>query len=131
VDRDEATPITGKDYWATPPETVMQVLKDGGISDKTLLDYVRLKKGWFTETLKTYEGQIAILHLDCDLYDSYKISLETLYNKVVPNGLIMFDEYNDKRWPGASKAIDEFFADKPEKVVSHHNYQMKYYVKKL
>jgi hypothetical protein len=27
----------------------------------------------------------------------------------------MFDEYSDADFPGARKAIDEFFADKPEK----------------
>ena len=52
-----------------------------------------------------------MLHLDCDLYESYKISLTNLYDKVVAGGIIMFDEYDDQRWPGARRAIDEFFMD--------------------
>ena len=28
-DRDETTPITGKGFWANPPDTVLKVLRDG------------------------------------------------------------------------------------------------------
>ena len=54
-----------------------------------------------------------MLHLDCDLYKSYKESLEFMYPKVVQNGIIVFDEYLDqKNFPGAIKAIDDFFGQK-------------------
>ena len=128
--QDETTPITGKDFYANPPETVLRVLRDGRIPEKTIQDRVRLVKGFFDTTLSSYEGKIALLHLDCDLYESYKISLATLYDKVVRGGIIMFDEYADPRWPGASKAIDEFFADKPESVIPHEKCTWKYYVQK-
>jgi predicted O-methyltransferase YrrM len=91
---------------------------------------VRLVKGFFQDTLPKYEGDIALLHLDCDLYESYKLSLERLYRKVRPGGVIMFDEYDDARWPGATKAIDEFFADKPEKIEPHSRCTWKYFVVK-
>ena len=42
----------------------------------------------------------------------------------------MFDEYHDGRWPGATKAIDEFFVDKPENIVPHAKCHWKYYVEK-
>lgn len=61
----------------------------------------------------------ALLHLDCDLYESHKLSLENLYGKIQPGGVIMFEEYGDTRWPGASKAIDVFLSDKPEHVQPH------------
>ncbi len=131
VEKDETTPITGKGFWASPPDTVLRVLKDGRIPEDTIRDRVRLTKGMFDETLPRYEGRIALLHLDCDLYESYRRSLETLYNKVSPGGIIMFDEYADNRWPGARKAIDEFFADKPEKPMAHHKCSWKYYVSKM
>ncbi len=130
VAKDETTPITGKGFWANPPATVLRVLRDGRIPETTIQDRVRLVKGFFATTLLSYEGKIALLHLDCDLYESYKISLATLYDKVVRGGIIMFDEYADPRWPGASKAIDEFFADKPESVIPHEKCTWKYYVQK-
>ena len=31
-------------------------------------------------------------------------------------GCIVFDDYDKKPWPGATKAVDKFFLDKPEKI---------------
>lgn len=130
VEKDELTPITGRGFWANPPETVLRVLRDGRLSDDFINDHIRLVKGWFNETLPRYEGKIALLHLDCDLYESYSVALNTLYSRVEPNGVIMFDEYNDARWPGANKAISEFFMDKPETVQAHPKCNWKYFVRK-
>lgn len=67
-------------------------------------------KGFFSETVpQCYTGnKIAILHLDCDLYESY-IEGFRLIDKVVSGGIIMFDEYQEDRWRGATVAIDEYF----------------------
>lgn len=130
VEKDETTPIKGKGFWANPPETVIKVLRDGRVPEEKIASHFRLVKGLFDQTLPDYDGQIALLHLDCDLYESYKIALDLLYDKVVPGGVIMFDEYNDNRWPGASKAIDEFFSDKPEKPIAHDKCGWKYYLVK-
>lgn len=81
--------------------------------DKLGLSNIILIKGFFKDTLKKLEGEKFILvHLDCDLYQSYKECLEFLYDKVLPGGYILFDEYSH----GAKKAIDEFLADKKEKL---------------
>jgi hypothetical protein len=81
---------------------------------------LKLVPGFFDATLpKANLGPIALLHLDVDLYGSYKTCLEQLYRNVVPGGLILLDEYKQGNmqdvFPGAAKAIDEFLADKPEK----------------
>ena len=58
-------------------------------------------------------GDIAILHIDLDLYSAYKTTLNSLYSKVIKGGVILFDEYKSpiqyKNFPGASIAVDEFF----------------------
>lgn len=128
VEQDETTPIKGKGFWASPPDTVLRVLRDGRLKEAVIRDRIRLVKGWFDKTLPLYEGRIALLHLDCDLYESYKLALETLYPRVEAGGVIMFDEYGDERWPGASKAIDEFFRDRPEKVQPHPKCTWKFHV---
>lgn len=80
------------------------------------IDNVKIIKGFYQDTLPhKYIGKgIALLHLDCDLYQSYKSGL-SLYDKVVPGGIIALDEYAgklvDAKWPGARKAIDEFLHD--------------------
>jgi len=130
IDKDGLTPIKGRGFWANPPEAVLKVLRDGRLPEDAIRDRIRLVKGWFDVTLPKYEGKIALLHLDCDLYESYKLALEQFYDKVQPGGVILFDEYHDDRWPGATKAIDEFFADKPETVQPHPRCNWKYHVRK-
>lgn len=77
-----------------------------------------LHKGLFSETIPKLppEQKFSFVFMDCDLYQSYKSCLETIYSRVVSGGIILFDEYElTVEWPGAKKAIDEFFTDKPEK----------------
>jgi len=68
---------------------------------------VTLVKGLFEETLPvTPIPSIAVLHIDGDWYQSVKACLESLYNRVVPGGVIQLDDYG--YWRGARKAVDEF-----------------------
>ena len=106
-------------YDANEPEIVLRVLEDARLDPAVIRDKVHLVKGFFDQTLRTYERPIALLHLDCDLYQSYMDALRWLYDRVVPGGLILFDEYEDPAFPGGRKAIDEFLATKPEQVQSH------------
>lgn len=88
-----------------------------GIPKQWIRSNVTVIAGFFNETLEMYTGEgIALLHLDCDLYNSYKTCLGQLYDKVVTGGIIAVDEYAGTMehlvFPGARKAIDEFMADK-------------------
>lgn len=109
------------------------------IQDQT--DYppnnIRFIEGYFQDTIpKMYDGSpISILHLDCDLYESY-VSGFKLYEYLEPGGVIMIDEYDRKdkgmeeRWPGALRAIREFMIGKPCEIRTYHPLN-KYYIKKL
>lgn len=75
------------------------------------LDNVRIVKGWFEATLSGAAiDQIAVLHIDADWYDSVKYVLETFYEKVVPGGFIVLDDYG--YWDGCSRALEDFFAER-------------------
>jgi len=104
---------------ASPISMVSKVLQDGRVSASYMDSNVHLVRGFFDKTLPGFEGTIALLHLDCDLYNSYKVCLEHLYGKVAKGGLILFDEYLHPDWVGATKAVDEFFASRPEKPRRH------------
>ena len=74
-------------------------------------------KGYFSETLHRFEkSQFCFVHLDVDLYESYKECLSSLYKNLTPGGVVVFDDYKARNWPGAAKAVDEFFAAFPEDV---------------
>lgn len=65
-------------------------------------------KGLFQDTLANLPvEQIAVLHLDGDWYESTKVGLECLYDKVSPGGIIQIDDYG--HWEGCRKAVNEFF----------------------
>jgi len=74
---------------------------------------VAVVQGWFEETLpKLPVEKFCFIHLDVDIYESYRECLEYLYPRLVPGGVVVFDDYASSRWPGARKAVDEFFADR-------------------
>jgi O-methyltransferase len=82
-------------------------------------DQITLVKGYFDQTLSAWRDKsFALVHLDCDLYESYLHCLNFFYPRVKPGGYLVFDEYDfiADVYPGAQKAIDLFLADKPEKI---------------
>ena len=60
---------------------------------------------------------IAVAHIDCDLYEPTRAGLEVFYPRLAPGGVLMLHDYGSGFWPGVTKAVDEFFADKPERPV--------------
>ena len=47
--------------------------------------------------------------MDCDLYDSYKIALPFVWERMETDAYMFLDEYFSLKFPGARVAIDEFF----------------------
>lgn len=87
----------------------------------------KIIKGWFQNTLPVYKNEIskiAILRMDGDLYHSYKIPLEILYENVVQGGFIVFDDWMLK---GCRNAVLEFFESLPVKPFIHKaDYSVRY-----
>ena len=52
---------------------------------------------------------ISFLRLDTDWYESTKIELDILYEKLIPGGILVIDDYAN--WNGVRKAVDEFFKE--------------------
>ena len=134
------------DFWAlkgvidgtnvTPLDIVVDSISNYGLTKEWLSSILTLIQGWFKDSLTHYDGQIALLHIDADLYQSYRNVLEILGPKVVPGGLILFDEYLGTmeffNFPGAKKAVDEYFAKTPGySCVQRDPYRGKYYVRKM
>ena len=116
--------------WAWRPEQVGASLQLAGISASFIEDKVTFVPGRLQDSLPAYDGgPIAFLHLDVDFYASYKTALELLYEHVVPGGIVAFDEYGQKTWPGATRAVDEFFATRTEQPVKSPIVDLYYVIK--
>ena len=69
---------------------------------------VRFVVGKVEDTLPARApGEIALLRLDTDWYESTKHELETLWPRVVSGGIVIFDDYG--HWQGHRRAVDEYF----------------------
>jgi hypothetical protein len=91
-------------------EYFMDVKKVFGIADD--FKNAILVEGPFDDTLNKFKEKIAILYLDCDLYQSYMDCLNSLYPSLVSGGVVIFDEYYSLKYPGARLAVIEFFKEK-------------------
>jgi hypothetical protein len=72
-------------------------------------DKLLIHKGWFQDTVPPAAPSIpdiAVLRLDGDLYESYMVPLQHLYDRVVPGGFIIIDDWIFK---GCREAIADFF----------------------
>ena len=49
---------------------------------------------------------IAMMHIDTDLYEPAKISLESFWPHVKEGGVVYFHDYGDKKWRGIKKVVD-------------------------
>lgn len=57
--------------------------------------------------------RFSLVHFDCDLYKPTQAALACFWPLVSRGGLVLFDEYSIAEWPGETRAVDEYFADKP------------------
>ena len=79
------------------------------------LDNIILVKGDFDKTMTkdfSKKNKFMASMFDCDLYESYKISFEFIWPKLVDGGLVFLDEYYSLKFPGAKIATDEFLNSK-------------------
>ncbi|MFE2988233.1 TylF/MycF/NovP-related O-methyltransferase [Streptomyces sp. NPDC059262] len=59
--------------------------------------------------------QISILRLDTDWYASTKHELDHLYDRLVPGGVLLIDDYG--YWQGSRQAVDEFMEKRGERLL--------------
>ena len=128
--------------WAVTEEMIQARLDESGIRKAFPGLDLRIVKGFFDRSLPNFPARpIAFLHIDADLYPSYRDALKYLFPHVVVGGIVAFDEYREfpsgpeyadrtiEKWPGASKAINDYFANRSE-TIQYHPETKKYYVVK-
>jgi len=89
------------------------------VRDLVGADGVTYVPGFFPDSAARVEmpEKIAVVHIDCDLYQPMKAGLQVFYPRLSPGGIMLLHDYSSGHWPGVQQAIDEFFRDLPEKPV--------------
>lgn len=119
--------------WAVPEEQVVSYLLRS--TARNLLPDLNmwLVKGFLKDSLPNWpQNPIAFIHLDVDLYEGYRDGLDYLSPYVVKGGIIALDEYKEfpltsgydgkiEKWPGCTKAVDDFLAEHSDE------WDMRYY----
>ena len=76
-----------------------------------LSNQIKIIKGDFKNTFKkkiNLPNKISAGIIDCDLYEGYKISLQTFWPRLNVNGKLFLDEYYSLKFPGPRIAVNEF-----------------------
>jgi O-methyltransferase len=60
----------------------------------------------------TVPAKLAMIRLDTDWYESTRHELEHLWPLLEPGGVLIVDDYG--HWQGSRRAVDEYFADRPD-----------------
>lgn len=90
-----------------PQHSVMRNLSDWGLPE----DLFVWHPGWFTDTMPTTNvGPIALLRIDCDLYESMQPCMQYLHPKLSVGGWEIIDDYP---LSGCRKAMHEHVMPQP------------------
>lgn len=96
-------------------EQLREVLAHKGVDRN-----VELVAGDITQTIPEYITanpalRISLLNLDTDIYEPARVILEHLWPRIVPGGVLILDDY--AVFPGETRAVDEYFADRPVEIL--------------
>jgi hypothetical protein len=109
----------------TDPE--LDVHRPGDFADTTsaaveqLLGHhndVRIRAGLFPDTAAGLDTErFSLVHIDADLYSSVRDGCRFFFERLVPGGVAIFDDYGAVTTPGARRAVDEYFSARDEQPI--------------
>jgi O-methyltransferase len=74
----------------------------------TPFSFVRLFKGWIPDRFNEIsDKRFFFVHIDVDLFEPTRDSLNFFFPRLVDGGVIVLDDYGYSQFPGAKQAVDE------------------------
>lgn len=100
------TLYVGGEHADTTEAQVRKLLGDHGHHD------VRILKGMFPQdTGEHVAGAIRMLHVDVDVYQSARDVVAWAFDRLVPGGIVVFDDYGFSSCSGITKLAEEYERD--------------------
>ena len=120
-------------YWFSSKSRLNKMLAHYELLRVKGFENFKLIKGNVFDTLPNYlekhpETRLSFLHLDMDVKEPTDFALELLYERVVPGGLIVFDDYNAVA--GETLSVDEFVSKHRLKVEKLSFYNLPSFIRK-
>lgn len=104
-----------RSYWTKGDLSTSEEIVKRNLAE---FNFAQTFKGWIPEVFKKVEDhKYCFVHIDVDLFEPTRDSVEYFYPKLVKGAVMVCDDYGFLSCPGARKAFDDFFADKPEQVI--------------
>ena len=78
--------------------------------------FVSLHKGWIPAVFPTVpaleDSRFALVHVDVDLYEPTRDSLDFFGPRMAEGGIFVIDDYGSANFPGCRAAVDEYMAQR-------------------
>jgi O-methyltransferase len=82
-------------------------------------EQITLVEGLFQDTLAALPGPFAFAFIDCDLHDSMLYAARTIWPRLSPGGCLVFDDYANEAFRGATGAVDTFVGEQSPALGDH------------
>ena len=108
---------TSSDFSSTSLDVLLKKINYIG------LDNIVIIPGNFMDTMSSsslIDQKFCAALIDCDLYESHKISLPFVWDRLNTGAYTFLDEYYSLKFPGSRIAINNFFKEKKEKPKMHN-----------
>ena len=105
---EDAIAGTGQAYWSKGDIAAPEAEARANLAE---YPNVNIHPGWIPDTFAAVaQARFAFVHVDVDLYQPTLDSLRFFWPRLVPEGLLICDDYGFATCPGARRAVDEFFS---------------------
>lgn len=94
---------------------------------KMMYPNVRIVKGFIPQVFEFFDEhtRFCFSHIDLDLYQSIKDTLDFVLPRTTEGGIILLDDYKVRSTPGCEKAINDFFEEHETEV--NYRGELKYW----
>ncbi len=111
-----------------PSDPLRDLHREGDFSDTSLSEvksligcdgFVDFRAGLVPETFSgLHDSQLRFAHIDLDIYAPIAAAIAFIFPRLLPGGIMLFDDYGFNTCPGARAAIEEAFADAKVPIVA-------------
>jgi O-methyltransferase len=108
-DRNERTVLTPEQI--QKQATMLACSEDVVRANLAAFEFIDYYKGWIPSRFgDVADRTFSLVHVDVDLYQPYKDTIEFFYPRLARGGAMVFDDYGLTQFPGAKRAVDEAVA---------------------